>query len=508
MGQFVFYAAAQAYYSPSRDAFPMKGVRDYGDLVHRYQIPMTWLTNAEGARRGKSLFTEFHETYGDDVIFWGMPGEGATTGAKRDANLPLTEEEVSAYIQRETAAIRAALPFARTDHAAFFYRTTPVVRAAAAAGIQSLYGHCWEMVATDGVTDNGTPWGFYYLDEEVSWKRPRQTGSRGIVANEWLQHDLCKSWRFHGSCSVFSWDPNDVGRAGICDAREIEYWKRGFEEYYRNRSWNDFIPFVLHQEAHEMQAEPDWGLVYDAATVVNTFEMVDEFLAFITGGGFPEMQILTLPQAVDAYRAAAPDGTLPTHMLFRDLPLTNPRWVQAKTEVQAIVAEARAEALEEDEWFDAYALGPYLPHYGWQGMLQGDVAYPEAFVVCDRECELFYERGRTEPVKEWNYLIPVDPAPRNLYFNELIFRDDLLPAAHIDGHSCGEVWAGNPIAIHLVSPAEKPYGLCLWGDFSSFESGIVFEGAKQCTAKVVGTHLLFLRFRLTPGLTHLEVRRE
>ena len=54
MGRFIFYFASQAYYDEARNAFPEKGVRDYGDLIHKYNIPVTWLTNGEGAAREDS----------------------------------------------------------------------------------------------------------------------------------------------------------------------------------------------------------------------------------------------------------------------------------------------------------------------------------------------------------------------------------------------------------------------------------------------------------------------
>ena len=62
MGRFIFYFASQAYFDERRGengAFPLKGVKEYGDLAHKYNIPVTWLTNAEGLKRGKSVFEEF-----------------------------------------------------------------------------------------------------------------------------------------------------------------------------------------------------------------------------------------------------------------------------------------------------------------------------------------------------------------------------------------------------------------------------------------------------------------
>lgn len=502
MGRFIFYFASQAYYSERRDAFPLKGVTEYGNLVHQYDIPVTWLTNSEGADRGKDIFTEFHEDFGDEVILWGMPSTKGNTSHMRDTVLNLSQDEIESFLRKEQKIVKEILPFARVDHIGWFYRMLPAVRAMQNLGIKSCYGHCWEMIATDGVTDNGVPWGFYYIDTGESWRRPKQRPSpNGIVATEWLQHDLNKSWNHYGSCSIFSFDPNDVERAKICDGRSIGYWKSAFREYYRNLKWNDFIPFVFHQEAHEQESTPGGWEVYDQKTVDNTYAMTDEFLKFITSGEFPKMEIMTLVDAVEEYRKMA-DSTIPTYMLYKDIPIDMPIWKtrgQAVRNTYAMAKEAEEEAGETLNVETDYQKFKFLGFpYGWQGMIQ-EKSFPESFVYIDTQCQLFFHKGRSDPVKAWNYMTEIDPSPKNLYFNTQLFQLEIYPKLE-------EVDDGYVI----TSASDLPYGFCIWRDVSNGIPDIIIENdisdfAELIETKEIGTTLLFCRLNIGQGKNLIKI---
>ncbi|MHA1732554.1 MAG: hypothetical protein ACTSU5_11460 [Promethearchaeota archaeon] len=518
MGQFLFYFASQAYFDPLRGdggAFPHRGVEDYGNLVHEFGIPVTWLTNARGAELGRDLFTKFHEDDGDEVILWCLPFQGADTGKKRDFVLEMSEGDVLEYVREEQAGLRAALPWARVDHCGFFYRTPAVVRALYKVGMKSVYGHCWEEFDTDGVTDAGAPWGFYYVDPDVCWKRPRPAfpSERGIVANEWLQHDLNKVWNYYGSSSVFSWDPNDVGRAGVCDGRQVDYWKAAFREYYKNREWNDFIPFVFHQEAHEQESTPGGWEVYDPATVANTAEMTAEFLAFLTSGEFPDLVVSTLPAAVEEYRRSFAH-TNPTYMLFRDVPVSTPEWLRRREECLAVYEEAKREEEEAGETLDPerdYAKLKFLfppSRYGWQGAIHAD-PFPESFVYYDTEVQLFFHEGRSRPVKAYNYTKEVDADLKNLYFNKYLFTDG--DYAKVEVEVRGDTGSG--FEVKFRAPKVLPYGLCLWGDFSGgrWKAEEVLHPSKLLFLKglkVVDGRLAFARVNLVDGNSVLAIRKE
>ncbi|MHA1680338.1 MAG: hypothetical protein ACTSUE_04980 [Promethearchaeota archaeon] len=503
MGRFIFYVASQAYHDELRDAFPLKGVSDYGKLFHDHGLRVTWFTNAEGARRGREVFTKFHDEFGDEVIMWARPVSG-NTAQMRDHGLSLTKQQVRDYILEERAGIKEALPFARLDHVGWFYRTRDVIDVLEELGFKSCYGHCWEMIATDGVTDNGVPWGMYYMDPARCWKRPRQDaverGVGGIIANEWLQHDLNKSWNHFGSCSVFSFDPNDVERAKICDGRSIQYWRDVFRDYYRNREWNDLITFVFHQEAHEQESTPGGWEVYPPETVQNTFEMTDEFLNFLQSGEFPDVEFMTLVQASDAYRDTS-KKTIPTYMLVKDFPIDMPVWNRNVREVRGIYREAKAEEEAEGGTFDQerdYGKFSYLGFpYGWQGMLH-EGQYPDSFVYFDTSVQLFFHDGNPKPVKIWNYLKDIDMSPRNLYYNQYLFLEK-------SSHSVGI--KGNEIVVELSGGF--PYGICLWGDHSgSAWKAEVLDSSDPSRVNVIACKpisdkLLFIRVDLPPGTTTL-----
>ncbi len=520
MGRFIFYFASQAYFDSRRGkngAFPLQGVKNYGDLAHRYNIPVTWLTNAEGLQRGKEVFEEFHFKYGDDCILFGLPFQGENTSAKRDFAIKMTEDEIYTYLKNELTEMKSIFDWVRTDHIGYFYRTLPAIKAMQRLGIKSCYGHCWELIATDGVTDNGAPWGLYYIDSDVSWKRPSK-GFKGVVANEWLQHDLNKCWNYYGSSSVFSWDPNDVERAKICDWRNIEYWKEGFIEYYQNRQWNTFIPFVFHQEAHEQESTPGGWEVYPPETVQNTYEMTDEFLKFITSGEFPDMEIMSLADCVEEYIKAF-DRTLPTYMLFKDIPIKTPIWLKRKEEVFRIYMEAKKEEEEEGGTLDPvkdYEKLKYLfRYYGWQGMLYGK-EFPESLVVVSLDGQFFFHRDSMLPKRIWNYNKKIDGDPKNLYFNENLFETPELDKIKAD-ISINQNEKYNTMVINLQSPTNLPFGLAIW-DASitnnvQSEKGITVDINNQAmnsngSIKVIPNNCVILLFNLKAGNTKIGITKK
>ncbi len=520
MGRFIFYFASQAYFDERRGkngAFPLQGVKSYGDLAHKYKIPVTWLTNAEGLRRGKEVFEQFHFKYGDDCILFGLPFQGENTSAKRDFAIKMSEEEIYSYLKKELAEMKAICEWVRTDHIGYFYRTLPAVRAMQKLGIKSCYGHCWELIATDGVTDNGVPWGFYYIDSETSWKRPSK-GIKGIVANEWLQHDLNKCWNYYGSSSVFSWDPNDVERAKICDWRNIEYWKEGFREYYRNRYWNAFIPFVFHQEAHEQESTPGGWEVYPPETVQNTYEMTDEFLKFITSGEFPDMEIMSLANCVEEYIKAF-DRTQSTYMLFKDIPVNSPIWLKRKQEVFQIFMDAKKDEEEEGGTLDPvkdYEKLKYLfNYYGWQGMLY-EKEFPESLVVVSSDGQFFFHRDSMLPKKIWNYNKKIESDPKNLYFNENIFETTGLDKIKSEFSITAQQNALS-MNMNIISSTEAPFGIAIW------ESSLIkeFNNEREISVKInevpletngqiklIPKNCLVILFNLSAGNTAIKITKK
>ena len=520
MGRFIFYFASQAYFDERRGkngAFPLKGVKEYGDLVHKYNIPVTWLTNAEGLRRGKEVFEEFHSKYGDDCILYGLPFKGENTSAKRDFAIKMIEEEIYSYLKSELTEMKSICEWVRTDHIGYFYRTLPAIKAMQRLGIKSCYGHCWELIATDGVTDNGAPWGFYFIDSEKSWKRPSKK-QKGIVANEWLQHDLNKCWNYYDSSSVFSWDPNDVERAKICDGRQIDYWKVGLREYYRNRHWNQFIPFVFHQEAHEQESTPGGWEVYPPETIQNTYEMTDEFLKFITSGEFPDMEIMTLADSVDEYIKSF-EYTQNSFMLFKDIPISNPEWARRKQEVFTLYMEAKKEEEEEGGSLDPikdYEKLKYLfNYYGWQGMLY-EKPFPESLVVVSLDGQFFFHRDYAIPKRIWNYNKEIDSAPQNLYFNENLFEVPRINEIMAQSKITDQL---NQIKYEITidSPIEIPFGITLWerqiiGKIKSEQDVLVEINntalIKPSIIKLIPNECLSILFDLKIGSTKVLISKK
>ncbi|MFD2880268.1 hypothetical protein ACFTAO_36990 [Paenibacillus rhizoplanae] len=63
-----------------------------------------------------------------------------------------------------------------------------------------------------------------------------------MVACEWTARDLHATYHT-GSPVIYSTDPNDVLRAGLCTGENIDYWKHLFDEYLFNTDHNGQVFF-------------------------------------------------------------------------------------------------------------------------------------------------------------------------------------------------------------------------------------------------------------------------
>lgn len=352
-GELYFTFVSSAYYMDKKwgHGMPIDGIKRVAEVAHRNGVPVTWLVSPKSAELGKDLFKEYHDKYGDAfgyMIQTTESEEKAWGGSYYLRNMPA--KKLYARLKSESDAVRSALPWADILIAGGGLRTNLIVRILDKLGFHGLWGHCWEQTLTDDISDRGAPWGFYYASPDT-YKAPNR-GERGLVAVEWTARDLNLAFRT-GKPETYSTDPNDVGRAGICAYRNIDYWKRMVDQYARNTKYNRMVPLAVHQEAHEME-NSERIRAYNPEDIESAARMLDELFKYVKKIG---AKIVNANDAIEKYRELYPE-TPPTYAIFDDVLLKK---------------------------------------------------YPEVFIYFDVNGQLFFDEGGAGPVMIRNYVGKLDP---------------------------------------------------------------------------------------------------
>ncbi|MDF2921545.1 MAG: hypothetical protein K0R57_459 [Paenibacillaceae bacterium] len=420
---------------------PDEGVERTAATAHKYNIPVTWIVNSGSIGILGERIRRWHEEYGDDVIL-------RCPAIPRRSDNPVAQ--MADLLNSEWAELQAAFPWATTKVAGAGIKDGIAIAALEEAGFEGIWGYCWEQVWWDGITNQGVPWGFWYVDKD-RYKIPHPTGGQ-LVACEWTARDLHQS--YHTSSPViYSTDPNDVLRAGLCTGTDIEYWKRLFQDYLRNTASNEQVYFLQHQEAHEMEVTEAFA-VYPFSHVVACDEMQDLFFQYITQ--YP-ITITTLPQAIRQYKQRQSE-TAPCWMLTED-PLIRP------------------ELNEYTMTLGGVGLGPW----------------PDTLFYYDKECQLAFIKGDNKPrmlrnyVGKWNMQEEFsEPAPP-VFVTHYAKSAESIEIVYEIGH-----W--KPI----------PYGLAYWDELADYEVEPGEGTAVQ--AAVIEDKLVFLRFNLTGGKMKIDLK--
>jgi hypothetical protein len=442
---YTFVSYASHYDTPWGQGTAIDGIERTAALAHKHGIPVTWIVNGGSVPVLQDRIQHWHEQYGDDVILQ-SPFFIEDAGASK--------EKFKQMLERDWRIVEEAFPWAKTKVAARGKIYNEVIEALEELDFQGMWGYCWEQVWWDGITHKGIPWGSWYVDSS-RYKIPHPSKGK-IVACEWTARDLHATYH-SGSPVIYSTDPNDVLRAGLCSGEDITYWKNLFHDYLRNTDHNEQVFFLQQQEAHEMEYT-DRFAVFPASHVEACAGMLDLFFAYITQ--YP-ITLTTLPKAVELYHAKNA-VTAPAYMLTRD-------------------TELRPEVNDYTVTLGGTGAGPW----------------PEAFLFYDRECQMAFVKGECAPRRLRNY---VGQGSMHSEFEEPV------PQVFVSGYEKSNQRIRMTFEIGHYGPA--PFGLTYWDDLSGYVIESCSEGVD---ARIVKDELAFLRFQLTGGPAAIElslVRRE
>lgn len=426
------YVSMASHYEKSwGNGTPIEGVERTAATAHRYKIPVTWIVNSESIKLLGERIRAWHDAFGDDVILK-CPNYYVDAGRSKD--------KLKALLEREWEILQDAFPWAVTKVAGSGVVDGEVVGVLEEAGFQGMWGYCWEQEWWDGITNKGAPWGFWYADGD-RYKVPKPEGGK-LVACEWTARDLHQA--YHTSSPViYSTDPNDVLRAGLCTGEDIAYWKKLFGDYLRNTASNEQVYFLQHQEAHEMEFTSSYA-VWPIADIEATDRMQALFFEHIRQ--FP-ITITTLPQAIKLYHEQNRE-TAPVYMLTQD-------------------PEIRPGQNAYTMTLGGVGLGPW----------------PDTFFYYDKECQMAFLRGENKPrmlrnyVGQWDMNDDFEEAVPPVFVTKYEKRADAIEIVYEIGH-----WK------------PMPFGLTYWDALDEYE----ISGAEGIVdAKIIEGQLAFFRIQLT-----------
>lgn len=418
---------------------PVEGADKVAETAHKHGIPVTWIVNRWSVPNLGDKIRNWHEIYGDDVVIR-CPENGSEVRGGREA--------LKKYIDEEWQIIKAAFPWAETKIGGRGKISNEQLQIMEELGFKGMWGYCWEQVWWDGITHKGIPWGFWYIDSE-RYKVPHP-GKGKIVACEWTARDLHQAYHTGSPC-IFSTDPDDVYRAGLCTGENIEYWKHLFNDYLINTDNNDFVFFLQHQESHEMDSGEAYQ-IWPSYQIQEDEKMLDNFFGYIKGFN---VTITTLPKAIELYHKEN-KKTAPSYMLTNDSPV-------------------RPEINEYNMTMGGVGQGPW----------------PRTFFYYDSQCQMAFVDGECKPRSFRNYVGKWD-------MND-DFEED-VPQVFVTRFNKSEDSIEITFEIGYWKPI--PFGLVYWDDLKGFEVKTC-EGADE--TRIIQDSLVFLRFNLTGEKKRIEL---
>lgn len=410
---------------------PVEGVDRVAGIAHKHGIPVTWIVNGGSISELRDRIRHWHEVFGDDVILQ-APAYGH--------EIKKSKTELKRILEEEWRRLKAAFPWAATKVAGRGVITNEVIEVLEELDFRGLWGYCWEQSWWDGITHRGIPWGSWYVDSG-RYKVPNP-GKGKIVACEWTARDLNQAYHTGSPC-IYSTDPNDVLRAGLCTGEDIKYWQGLFDDYLQNTAHNEYVFFTHQQESHEMEVTEAFA-VWPFTHVVESEKMIDKFFAYLRRYN---VTVTTLPKAVELYHQKN-QSTAPCYMLTHDSPV--------RPEINAYTMT-----------LGGGGLGPW----------------PETFFYYDTQCQMAFVKGQCKPhmlrnyIGRWNMDDEFAESIPPVLVTEYNKTEGLIEIRFEIGH-----W--RPI----------PFGLVYWDNLPGFQVKVL-EGAVE--AKVIQDKLVFLRLNLT-----------
>jgi hypothetical protein len=449
-----------------------EGMQLLADTAHKYGFPVTWILRPHIAVQAGDRLKKWHEDYGDEVAW-----------LCADIAPHQADEDFKAMVEAtpwQDGIVSAGHIKYRKDWVQIWERL----------GIEAVWGRCYEQSEADGISDRGSPWGFYYLRPD-NYKLPN-TRPGGLISVPWLSNDPNMIF-WTGLQSHVAFDPDDPTDFGWVDVdtKNYEIYFRLVDQYREQQRFNKVVPLIVQQEYNSPSLKA--GV---------TTEILDGLFAYLKENN---VKVVPLREAVRRYKEAAGNSTPPTYGVWANLGdvelIQNPS--PRRNFVFEMVRSPISEAYTGAPFNGLYATSRiYQPkrkqlYYSPDGVPfyeRGDL-----FTYYDENGLILFDVNNPKPVRITSYLEVPEGLTGLHVLPELSFQydtDKYIPGVKVTDE---ESDAGRTIRMSIeafqenpMSKERMPYGVMVWGDFSGYQlpTGLP-EGAA-----IVGEHGLFVPFIL------------
>ncbi|EIP98250.1 hypothetical protein OpiT1DRAFT_02702 [Opitutaceae bacterium TAV1] len=234
--------AFDAYPWKSRNGggLPWEGFEKAAWLHHTTGTPLTWMVDTVALQQAGRRLRQFADVFGDDVVLWldvfaRQPFYEQLGITQRTFGLRnYTRDELVTLI-RGSRDLAADVLGRDVRIGAGFWWNADVLHAARAAGLDALWGLCWDQKGIDGATHRGSPWFPYYASPD-DFKAPVRSREDGLLLLPWYRADL-------GNAFLYDDHPPFTTHTG-----ELTRW---------NSTWPaNYVRALLGQGADEAKRSP------------------------------------------------------------------------------------------------------------------------------------------------------------------------------------------------------------------------------------------------------------
>lgn len=479
-GKLVVCFASKGEYQHSPGA--AAGLKGLTSLLHKYGFRGTYYLKSSTIKACQTDLQAWYKSNSDEVG-WLSDGEPMATAGD------------------ELKKIRAILPGQKIRAAGHLHYGAPWVDFFEQNGIDSVWGRCYEQTGTDGITDRGCPFGFYYAKPDC-FKAPNPDQG-GVISVPWLANDLNLVFRT-AQQSTFTFDPNDSQDIGVSTPTDDSFWRAELNEYKKQTKYNKIVPLVIQQEIGEFDFSKgiEWKKA-GAAIFENLLKILKE----------ERIEVVTVSEAVEMYKAAYPAATPPTYGVFGNIAATTPiiknnQSLQPVTEPFSIAKKGQYKCFGPtfNGFYATGRAGRIWYYYEPDGAPLDK--FEKNFSYYDKNGLLVFVEGNSSPVR----ITPYSNLPQDA-FNTAILpemsrwfdTDKFIPQAEVKAN---KTLTGLTVSVkaatipNTIYTGEKmPYGVMLWGDYSAYE---VPANAPAGT-KILARDGLFIPMLLKVGENSLSV---
>ncbi len=405
-----------------------EAMQKIAEVAHSEDVPVSWILSYSTALEEKKILDEFHEKYGDEII--AIRGNESMDDWKE--SFPWASLNIVLGARPENLNLNEMKE----------------------NNIDGLWGYCDQQIGIDGITHYGSPWGLFYVSEEVPFIPP--SGKSQIVGIPWTLRDIHKCFHLKQAIN-FTTDPVEHVRSKtLCTGEDITFFQDMIDELMNNLPWNDRIYCCLHEEANGPYIKPGEEFSDEGASLEDSkamYSMIKKWLRYLKKQG---ATITTLSQAVRDYKKVAKEKTLPSTILTTDKHKGSIIW-----------------------YADPVPRGVRHTNFGPSGN------FPDTLFHYDNECQLVFVHPEILPRQTMNYKAQYTLKGRKPYPVELAIPS-LVDWKH---QRNGDV---RTYTFTVQSFYSMPFGLTEWGNFDGWE---VVE-TNGMWAKIIDDRVMLVRFNL------------